>query len=114
MTRRKCPRRQRSVCPPPYVGCIACTVQSISTEETEVEQKSTERRQPEAEGIQPRKRHVPRTDHQWHQVIRKAEHDGDHDEENHRCSMHGEQAIENLRRNKIVVRAHQLYRKYGA
>src|SRR5262245_51102415 len=113
MAWRKCARRQRSIGPPAYVRGIACPVQSISTYKAEIEQKPAERRQPEAERIEPRERHVPRADHQWHEIIRKAEHDRDHDEENHRRSVHGEHTVENLRGNEIVVRAYQLYANNG-
>src|SRR5215472_1056987 len=108
MTEGKRSRSQRSVGPPPDVRCISCPVQSISTKEAEVEQKPAERREPETKGIQAWKRHVSRANHQRDQIVCKAEQDGHHDEENHRCSMHGEHAVEDLWRNKIVVRAYQL------
>ncbi len=69
---------------------------------------AAERRHPEAERIQPRKRHVARADHQRHEVIRESEKDRHRHEENHRGAVHREHAVENLRRNECAVRLHQL------
>src|SRR4029077_8915237 len=83
-------------------------IQSVCTENTEIQKKSTKCRQPETECVQPWKRHIPRADHQRDQVIRKSQQDGNCHEENHGCPVHGEHAVEDLRRNKIVVWIHQL------
>src|SRR6185436_8053104 len=106
---RKRPGGQGSVRPPSHVGCVAGAVQSASTEKTEVKKKATQRGQPKTKRIQPWKRHVPRADHQWDQVVRKPKQDGNGHEENHGRPVHGEQAVENLRRNEVVARVHQLY-----
>ena len=108
VARRKRPCGQRRVRPPSHVWCIAGAVEPVSAQKAEVEKKSTQRRQPETEGIQPRKRHVARADHQRHEVVRKPKQDWHGHEENHGRAMHGEHAIEDLRRNKVVVREHQL------
>ena len=108
VARRKRTRGQRGVRPPAHVRCVASTVESVPTQQTKVEQQPAKGRQPEAERVQAGKRHVSRADHQWHKVVGKAEQDGHGHEENHGRAVHGEHAIEHLRRNKIVVRAHQL------
>src|SRR5260221_2847707 len=109
MTRRKRARGQGGVCPPPHVGCRSRPVKTASTKETEVKQKSTERREPETESIQARKRHVSRANHQRDQVIRKPEQDGHGDKENHGRALHGEHAVEYLRSDTIVMSTHQLH-----
>src|SRR5262249_2039122 len=108
MTWRKCAGSQRSVRPPTYVGRVSCTVQSIPAKEAEVEQKRAERRDPETKGIQARKRHVSRANHQRHEVIGKTEKDGHGHKENHGRAVHGEHPVEHLWRDKIIVRAYQL------
>src|SRR5262245_45589914 len=102
MAWRKCPRRQRSICPPAHVGRSSCLVQSTATKEAEVEEKPSERREPETKGIQARKRHVARANHQRREVIGKTEKHGHGHEENHGCAMHGEHPVEHLWRDKIV------------
>src|SRR5438128_4691886 len=108
MNRLKCTRVKRGVCPPAHVRRVTSTVQSVPTEKTEIKQNSAECRQPKTEGIEARKRHVSGANHQWHEVVGKAEQDGHGHEENHGRAVHGEHAVEYLRRNKIVVRVHQL------
>src|SRR5438876_813861 len=73
-----------------------------------LQKKSTQCAQPETERIQPWKRHVPRADHQRGQVVRKPEQNGHGHEENHGRTMHREHAVEDLWRNKVIVRIHQL------
>ena len=104
----KMPRGQRSVGPPAHVRRAAGAVKPASAQKAEIEKKPAQRRQPETECIQPRKGHVPRPDHQRHKIVRKPKQDRHGDEENHGGAMHGEQAVEDLRRDKDVVRMHQL------
>ncbi len=100
--------RERRVGKPTHIGRRSRGVKPASADIAEVEQKARERRDPEAEGVQPWKRHVARADHQRHQVVSKAEQDRHADEEHHRRSVHGKQLIEDLRRNKMIVGHGQL------
>jgi len=59
-------------------------------------------------GVEAGERHVPRADHQGHEVVGEAEHERHGDEEDHRRAVHGEDAVEGLRRDEVVVRADQL------
>ena len=107
-TRRECARGQRRVGPPPHVRRVARAVQAAAAEKAEIQQEPAERAQPEAEGIQARKRHVARADHQRHQVVAEPEQDRHGEEEDHRRAVHREHPVEHLRRHEIVVRVHQL------
>src|ERR1700752_3769561 len=98
---RKRTRGQRGVRPPAKIRRTSSTVQSAPTQEAKVKKHSAERRQPETEGVEARKRHVSRANHQRDQVIRKPEQDGHGYEENHGRTVHGEHAIEHLWRDKI-------------
>jgi hypothetical protein len=93
---------------PSHVGSISGAVEAASTNKTEVEKNSSERRQPKTKRIQPRKRHVPGADHQRYEIVCKSEQDGHDHEENHGRAMHREHAVEDLWRHKVVVRVHQL------
>ena len=73
-----------------------------------MEEQSAERREPEAECIQARERHVPGPDHQRHEVVRESEHHRHGDEEDHRRAVHGEQPIEGLWRDEVVERPDEL------
>src|SRR5208337_3803074 len=108
VTGRKRTRGQRSIGPPSHVGCISRAIEPASAEKAEVEKKSSESRQPETEGIQAWKGHVPSADHQRHQVVGKAEQHRYAYEENHGRAMHGEHAVEDLWRNNVVMWIHQL------
>ncbi len=105
---RKCLRGQGSVGEPADVRSVACSVKSVAADETEIEQQSAESRHPEAEGVQTRKRHIARANHQGNQVIRESKHHRHGDEEDHGGAMHGEHAVEHLRRDEVVVRTDQL------
>jgi hypothetical protein len=104
----KCTRGQRGVRPPAHVRCVAGTVKSVPTQQTKVKQQTAKGCKPEAEGVQARKRHVSRANHQWHEVVGKAEQDGHGHKEDHGRAVHGEHTVEYLRGDKIIVRAHQL------
>ena len=105
---RECLRRQRRVGKPSHVRSIARPVQAIRSHQAEIKKKASECRQPETKSIQTRERHVARANHQRDQIIRKSEQNGHGHEENHRGPMHGEHAVEHLRRDEIVVRADEL------
>src|SRR5208283_4614781 len=107
VTGRKRTRSQRSVGPPSHVGCTSRAIESASAEKAEVEKKSSESSQPETEGIQAWKGHVASADHQRHQEVGKAEQHRYAYEENHGRAMHGEHAVEDLWRNKVVMWIHQ-------
>jgi hypothetical protein len=51
---------------------------------------------------------MSRANHQWHEVVSKAEKHRYPYEENHGGAVHGEHAVEDLRRNKAIVWIHQL------
>ena len=105
---RECLRGQRRVREPSHVRSVARAIQATGAQQTEVQQEPAERCQPETERIQPRERHVARADHQWQQVVGEPEHDGHGHEKDHRGPMHGEHAVEDLRRHEVVVRNHEL------
>src|SRR6267154_228249 len=96
MARRKRTRGQRGVRPPANVWGVSSTVQSATAQEAKVKKQSAECRQPKTEGIQPRKRHVSRANHQRHKVVGKAEQNGHGHEKNHCRAMHGEHAVEHM------------------
>jgi hypothetical protein len=95
---------KRRVGEPSYIGCGAGGVESAASDEAVVQQQPAEARDPEAECIEARKRHIARTDHQGDQVIAEAEENRDTDEEDHRRAVHGEEAVEDLGREKAVIR----------
>src|SRR5258708_6281699 len=108
MTRRKRARCQRCVRPPSNVRCISRPIESASPKETEIEHKAAKRRQPEAEGIQPRESHIARSDNKGEKVVRKSEQDRHGQKKDHGCAVQGEHPFEDLRRKKIVVRTYKL------
>src|SRR5271167_2915826 len=108
MTRREGSSAQWSVRPPANVRCASRAVQAASTEKAEIKKKSSQKRQPKTEGVQARKSHIARTNHQGHQIIGKSEQDGHGHKEDHGRAMHGEHPVEDFRRNEIVVRMHEL------
>ena len=63
---RECFRGQRSIGEPPDIGSASRAIQAVAPEEAEIEEQSAQRSHPEAEGIQARKCHVARADHQRH------------------------------------------------
>ena len=105
---RKGLRRQRGVREPAHVRSGSHSVQAEPAHEAEVEEQPAERRHPEAEGVQPRERHVPRSDHERDQIVREAEHERHHHEEDHRGAVHREHLVEDLRRHEGAVRPGEL------
>ncbi len=83
-------------------------IQAVTAEKTEIQEETAQRRHPEAERIEPGKRHIASADHERHQVVRESENQRHGNEKDHRRSMHGEHAVENLGRNKVVVRPDKL------
>ena len=94
-------RGERRIGKPADVGRGARAVKSAAAEIAEVEQKAAERRDPEAESVQSRKRHVARANHQRNKIVAEAEENRHADEEHHRGAVHGEQPIEDLRRDEV-------------
>ena len=73
-----------------------------------MQQQTAEGQHPVAKGVQARKRHVARPDHQGHQIVRQAD-QGRHDhQKNHGGAMHREELAEGVGRDKIIVGPRQL------
>ena len=105
---RKCLRGQRRVGEPSHVRSVAGPIQSVAADKAEIEEQSAEGRHPEAEGVQTRKRHIARADHQGDQIVRESKHHRHGHEENHGRAVHREHPVEHLRRDEIVVRTNEL------
>src|SRR6267143_3838382 len=108
MANRKRPRSQWCVGKPSHVGSVTRSVEPVGAHQAEVEKQSTKSGHPETESIQARKSHVPRTNHEWDQVVYKSEHNRHDHEEDHGRSVHGEHSIEDMGRNKVIVGTDQL------
>src|SRR5215469_15710707 len=108
MSRRERSRSQWRIGPPADIRCVPRAIQSAAPKKTEIQEEAAKCRQPKTERIEPWKRHVSCTDHQRDKVVSKSEQNWHSHEKDHGCAMHGEHAVEHLRRNKIVVRMHQL------
>ena len=96
-------RGQGSIGKPANVRRGAGAVEAVAAEKTEVQEQAAEGRYPEAEGVEPRKRHIARAQHQRYQIVAKTEENRHADEEHHRRAVHREQAIEDLRRDQAVL-----------
>ena len=105
---RECARSKRRIGKPADVRRVAGAVQPIAADEAEIEQQASERGHPETEGVQPRKGHIARANHQRNQIGAEAKEDGHGHEENHGGAVHREHAVENFRRNKMIVRNDEL------
>ena len=95
--------RERGVRKPANVGRGANAIEAVAADETEVQKKATESGKPEAEGIEARKGHVSRANHERKEVIAEAEQDRHGDKKDHGGAMHGEHLIEELRGDEMVV-----------
>ena len=73
-----------------------------------MQENSTKRDTPETESVEARERHVARADLQGKNVINETEQRRHHDEKDHRRAMHGEELVECVGVEKIVVRHCQL------
>ena len=104
----KGPFAQRRIRPPGNIGRAARPLQPDSTDKAVVHQQSAQRGHPEAEGIQPRESHVPCADHQRHEVIGESNDQRHPHEEHHGGAMHGEDAVENLGGEKVIIRYGEL------
>src|SRR5260370_16480775 len=93
---------QRRVSEPAHIRRRTHAVKPVASKVTEVQQQTPKRRDPEAERIQPRKRHIARPNHQWDKVVAKAEQNRHADEENHRLAMHRKQSVDNLGRHTML------------
>ncbi len=113
MSYGECLRGQRRIGKPTDVRRASGPIQPVTAEKTEIQQEPAQRGHPEAEGIQPGERHVARADHQRHQIVRESEDHRHGHEEDHRRAVHREHAIEDLRRNKVVVRPDELHAHDG-
>src|SRR5260370_4388425 len=103
MSWRKALCCQRRVSEPAHIRRRTHAVKPVASKVTEVQQQTPKRRDPEAERIQPRKRHIARPNHQWDKVVAKAEQNRHADEENHRRAMHRKHSVEDLVRAKMMV-----------
>ena len=74
----------------------------------DVQQDSADWHHPIPEGVQSRESHVARAHLQRDDIIRQAEEHRHHDEKDHRRAVHGEQLIEGIRGDQLVVRDRQL------
>lgn len=74
----------------------------------QVQQQSPKKERPETKCVKKRKGNVPCPDLQRHDCIHNGKNKWHDTKENHRCSMHGNQFVEDLCRYKIIHRLHQL------
>src|SRR6266404_643341 len=81
---------------------------SPAGEHAKVQKNSTKRHAPETKGIETRESHVARADLQRQDVICEAEHYRHDDEKDHRRAVHGEELIERVGLEKVVVRHDEL------
>src|SRR5207237_5489853 len=79
-----------------------------STEIAEIEQQATKEKHPVTKRVQAGKRHIPRADHQWHEIINQSGDNRDADQKDHRGAVHRKEAIENIGWQYGVVRRDQL------
>ena len=94
---------ERSVGEPADVGRGARGVEAAAADVAEVEQQAGEGGDPEAEGVEAREGHVARADHQRDKIVAEAEEDGHAHEEDHGGAVHGEELVEDLRRDEVIV-----------
>jgi hypothetical protein len=97
-----------TISPPGNVGRAARSLQANAADEAVVQHQAAQRRHPEAEGVHPGEGHIPGADHQGNQVIGKSNDQRHPHKEDHGGAMHGEDAVEDLRGEKIVVGYGQL------
>ena len=64
--------------------------------------------EPVRERVQPRERHVPRADHQRHEVVAEAREHRDDEEEDHRRPVQREQLVVGVLGDEVVVRLREL------
>ncbi len=103
MARREDASGEWRVGKPADVGRSARAIEAAAGEVAEVEQQAAECGDPEAEGVQAREGHVARADHEGNEVVAEAEQNWHADEEDHRGAVHGEEAVEGLRGDEVVV-----------
>ena len=73
-----------------------------------MEQQPSQRDQPITEGVQARKCHVPRADHQGYEIVSQTQQGGDHYQKYHGGPMHGEKLIVRVRVEEGLMRSQQL------
>src|SRR5438093_3005422 len=93
--------RERHVVEPSVVG-------SVPYEEARVHEQPGEQEDPVAERVQSREGHVPRPDHERHEVVAESEQHRGHEEEDHGDAMHGEELVERLGPDERLVRPGEL------
>ena len=101
-------RGERRIGKPADIRRRSRRIEAAAAKIAEVEQQAAKGRDPEAEGIEPRKGHVARADHQRDKIVAKAEQNRHADKEHHRRAVHGEQLVEDLRRDEVIVGHGQL------
>jgi hypothetical protein len=99
---------QRRIRPPGRIRRASRTLQAHAADEAVVHHQAAQRRHPESEGIHPGKGHIPGADHQRNKVVGKADDQRHPHKKHHGGAMHGEEPVEDLRGEKIVMRHHQL------
>ena len=92
--------RERRVAPPAGLGRLE--------EQRRVEHDPAEQQQPERQRVQPWERHVPRADHQGHEVVAEAGHHRHDEQEDHRRAVQRQQLVVLLAGDQRVVRHRQL------
>ncbi len=73
-----------------------------------VQEQPAEEEHPVAEGIEPRKRHVPGADLERDDVVEKRRRQRHQREEQHRGAVHGEQLVKRLGTHEVAVRLGEL------
>ena len=77
-------------------------------EEAREDDEPAEEEEPVRERVQARERHVPRADHQRHEVVPEAREDRDDEEEDHRRAVHREELVVGVLGDEVVVRLREL------
>src|ERR1700730_16544795 len=93
---------------PTNIRCIADPIESPTAKEAVIQQKPSERSQPETECVQAREGHIAGTDLKRNDIVRESEQKGHSHQEDHRGPMHGEEAVVDLRAKKMIVGDGQL------
>ena len=92
--------RQRRVARPAALG--------RGEEDRAVEDHAARGQEPEGQGVELRERHVPRPDHERHEVVAEPGHDRHDEQEDHRRPVHREELVVRLRVQERVVGLRQL------
>ena len=80
----------------------------MSGNKAEVEKNAAKQEDPEAEGVQPRQRHIAGADHQRRQIVRETKQQRHDDQENHRRPVHREDLVVRIRTQKRIAGPREL------